>query len=172
MRRSRGMLIALAAIGASVVGAVPASADPPERSTFTVAECFSETTAFEIRQAGMGPVSHASAENGYDLYVKVADNWSPAGTNETRASGTFHGDVGTFHGEFSLRSEVLGDFDGTWAWGMSAQGTAVGRSPDGRSLLRLNLYEDAAPYEEVTGEPMPGSPDEMCGVTTYHVMQK
>jgi hypothetical protein len=167
MRRSAALLIPLVAIGATISTAIPAGAGQPDRAEYTVAECFSEGTEPVLRPTG--PVMHLSATSSYDLYLADDGQWTKIGTNATTAVGTVAPNgKAPFRGTFSMRTDI-GDFDGTWAWGMSASGRAIGRSPDGSALLKLKLYEGEADYGVVTGADVEG---ETCGVTTYHVMTK
>lgn len=151
---------------------MPAGAAQPEKHDYVVAECFLEPLTFEAWVSG--PVMHISGSNLYGLYLEDGDGWTMIGTNVTYPSGMMAVEgspvpkAAPFRGRFSMESSI-GDFEGTWSWGMSGSGRAVGRSTDGSALLKLSLYEGAASYEEVTGVPMP---DETCGVTTYHVMAK
>jgi hypothetical protein len=176
MRHLSALLVPLVALGATAGAAVPAGAGQPDRTDYTVAECPAENVSFDMWFSG--PVAHISAENTYDLFVLESGTWRHFGQNTTYPFGTSlitpgGREVAAFRGAFSLRDDgTIGDFDGRWSWGMSELGRAVARSTDGSALLKLALYEGAAPYEEVTGAPMPDSPDEMCGVTTYHVMAK
>lgn len=139
---------------------------------YVVAECFTGNLEFDVWESG--PVAHLSAKNVYALYLQEGDTWTEIGTNVTSASGTaaVEGSMvpkaSPFRGTFSMESQI-GDFEGTWSWGMSDTGRAVGRSTDGRALVKLTLYEGVASYEDVTGIPVP---DETCGVTTYHVMTR
>jgi hypothetical protein len=165
MRRSAALLAPLVAVGATVGVAVPAAGGPPERMEFTVAECAADGALLDMWESG--PVLHLSAENVYDLYVMEEDEWRMYGQNTTNPMGTVRTtrngkEVAPFRGTFSIRDDgTVGDFDGTWSWGVSAVGRAVGHSPDGSALLTLTLYEDEVDIE-----------GQSCGVTTYHVMSK
>lgn len=168
MRRSAALLIPLVAIGATISTAIPAGAGQPDRAEYTVAECFFDGTEPAFRPTG--PVLHVSGTSNYDLYLAEGADWTKIGTNATTASGTFTPNgKAPFRGTFSMRTDI-GDFDGTWAWGMSPFGRAVGRSLDGSALLKLKLYEGDVDYSVVTGQA--GEEGETCGVTTFHVMTK
>ena len=188
-RRRMGQLFMLLAVVALIVAAAaPAGAAKAEKTSYIVAECadagnpqnliWAENPADWELDGGriwfskkLDRVHIRGMVNLYHEYLWTESGWSeePIGSNATVANGnaavTEEFDfVGPFWGTFDFTDDgTIGDFSGTWSWGMSATGRATGTSDDG-SLVKVTLGVDPTDYL-----PLPG---DGCGVAEFMVISK
>jgi hypothetical protein len=161
MRRFR---IAAAAVSvAMLLAMVPAlgvqAAGPSPSYTVYRADClydFSSETYWEA-----GGTFHSRGVVGHHVnFFLVGGSWVAGGTNVTTAKvdGLLDGSAGTASGTFTVRGSPVGDYDGSWTWGMSAMGNASGQGVGGSAGKHLKVsHLPAAP----AGLPVaPGNP---CG---------
>jgi hypothetical protein len=166
MRRTTLTILLLAVVALVVAAAAPAGAVQVDKTSFVVAECPAagnpqSVDRFEFPNPDR--VLIRGAVNLYTEYVLEGNAWREIGTNVTSANGnaTFPDFVGPFWGTFDFHDDgTIGDFTGTWAWGMSAFGTATGKSIDGE-LVKITLGLNPADYPAITGG---------CGITEFEVL--
>ncbi len=173
MRRSV-LLVLLAVVGLVMATAVPAGADAPAKTEYTTFEwmCGSDTSEARIWFSGQDDkLMHArGVVNSLVEYVLVDDVWQQVGTNTTVANvnveaATFEG---SFWGTYSLRADIIGDFDGTWSWGNSPNGRASGKGvgDDAGKIAKTTLL--GAPPEGAPAPPPP--PCDPLGLTFTQVV--
>lgn len=168
MRRIVLFVTVMALVG---VVSVPAGAAPVEKTTYTVAECADPDNPQAVAEfeylADMSRVRVRGAVNLYHEFVLEAGSWTLIGTNTTVANGNaaFPSFEGPFWGTFDFEDDgTIGDFEGTWSWGMSEFGHASGRSDDGRLLkVTLGLAGDGLPE-------IPYPDPDACGITEFTVI--
>jgi hypothetical protein len=162
-RWSIGMIV----VAFLVAAAIPAGAAPAEKVSYIVAECPQAGNPQSVDRFEFPTEDRVlirGAQNIYDEYVLATGGWGHIGTNETVANGnaTWPEFEGPFWGTFVFVDDgTIGSFEGTWSWGNSAYGRAVGKSDDGR-LVKITLGLDPAGY--------PPLPEKDCGVTEFLVI--
>lgn len=128
MRRSR--VLALAASTALLLTTVSAvsvqAAQPSAPHTVLRAGCVEDFSNVTEWQSGAayhlrGGVAH------HVNFLLVDGAWVREGTNVTTAMLQTNGTAGAASGTFEIRGSAFGDYDGSFTWGMSANGTATGQ---------------------------------------------
>jgi hypothetical protein len=181
------LFVLLAVVALIVAAAAPAGAAKAEKTSYIVAECADAGNPQNLIWAPnpadweldggriwfsteLDRVHIRGLENLYDEYLWTGSGWLLFGSNATVANGNAAVNeafefIGPFWGTFDFTDDgTIGDFSGTWSWGMSATGRAVGTSDDG-SLVKITLGVDAADY-------LPLPLEEGCGVTEFMVISK
>ncbi len=173
MRRSV-LLVLLAVVGLVMATAVPAAAGAAVKSEYTTFEwmCGSDPSEAKIWFSGQDDeLMHVrGVVNTLVEYVLVDGAWEEVGTNTTVANvnveaATFEGSL---WGTYSLRTEIMGDFDGSWSWGQSMEGRAAGKGvgDDAGKLMKTTLL--STPPEGAPPPPPP--PCEPLGLTYTEVV--
>lgn len=174
MRRSV-LLVLLAVVGLVMATAVPVGADAAVKTEYTTVEfmCGSDPSEATIWFSGQDDkLMHArGVVNTMVEFVLVGGAWEEVGTNTTVANvnveaATFEG---SFWGTYSLRTEIIGDFDGTWSWGSSLDGRASGKGvgDDAGKIARTTLL--GTPPEGAPALPPPPC-DPVLGLTFTQVI--
>jgi hypothetical protein len=99
-------------------------------------------------------------------YFLVNGAWVEYGTNETVVMANGHADGATASGTFEIRGSLVGDFDGSWRWGMTPDGKATGQGVNASvgAHLKVDLLgAEPAGLPDPPPAPCPGVVDPDVG---------
>lgn len=154
----RRMIMLMALMGAVVVDAAPAGADPVEKSAYFVAECAVEGNPQSVERMWFpteDSVRIRHATNVYDEYLYTGSDWvGPFAQNTTVANvnAAFPSFEGNFWGTWTFHDygTVPGfdDMEGTWVFTENGAAKASGKTDDGRVVkVTLGLENPAPPFD-------------------------
>ena len=93
----------------------------------------------------------------HENYLLVGGSWVASGTNHTVVMINGKPDAATASGTFEIRGSIVGDFDGTWRWGMTPDGKATGQGVN--ASVGAHLKVDLLGAEPAG---LPDPPSDLC----------